>query len=560
MFNLLSSERIIKAKDWAKREIAKLSLEEKIGQLMIVRLNCEFLNVDNEYIKNIVDLIKTYNISGFYISATGPYEFAIISNYFQEISKIPLMVSADFESGVGRLLRNTTYLPKQMLIGATGDPKVAYQCGKITALESRAVGVQVIYSPVADVNSNPLNPIVNIRSFGSNPDNVAKFVEAFIKAAQENGAAATAKHFPGHGDTATDSHISIPIINKDINALYQTELKPFIAAIKSGVMFIMISHIALPAIEPDKNLPATLSYNVTTKLLKEELKYDGLICTDGMDMHAITNNFTIEDAAVKAILAGSDLVLISPNPERCFYGLLNAVKEEKISEDRLDESVMKILQVKAQLGLNNERFVDIDKIKYHVASKANLEAAKKMFESGITLLEDKNKILPLNNNKISKPFILNFFDTSFWEKEILFALSSEPSKRFSNHIEHNIPYEISENMIQEITDEIKDCDFVMLNVFIKVRPFKGSVALSANQIKLINKINQTNKNILLVIYGSPYIVSEFSNIPTIILGYDQSPETINAVYRAIFGEIEIKGKLPVEIPELYTLNYSKKVK
>src|SRR5438093_4415263 len=337
------------------------------------------------------------------------YPTAVLNNQLQAKSKLPLLVGADFERGTAMRLDEGTSFPTAMALAAGGNLKDAYTMGKITALEARAVGVHWIYAPDADVNNNPGNPIINTRSFGENPERVAQFVSEFVRGVRENGGLATAKHFPGHGDTAADSHIDLPVIRADRPRLDALELVPFRAAISARVDRIMAGHLNVPSLEPDPNTPATLSHNILTDLLRNQLGYQGLIVTDAMDMGGITVRYAPGEAAVRAVAAGVDCLLMPPVPDAAFEALQAAVKSGRISKERLDASVRRILQAKARLGLNANRLVDVNAVNKKLGSAAWQKEAQDISDRGVTLLRDTPHRLPLDGTKSSRALLLAFY-------------------------------------------------------------------------------------------------------------------------------------------------------
>src|SRR6267378_2751974 len=349
------------ANAWVESTLRKMSVDEKIGQLLFTTCHGSFTAVDSAAYRQIMHDVNDLHVGGFInvthgsplgIVKSQAYPTAVLNNQLQSKSKLPLLIGADFERGTAMRLDEGTSFPTAMALAAGGDSKDAYTMGKITALESRAVGVQWIYAPDADVNNNPGNPIINTRSFGEDPARVGEFVSAFVRGVEENGGLATAKHFPGHGDTAADSHIDLPVIRADRARLNNLELVPFRAAISSGAGSIMTGHLNVPSLEPDPNTPATLSHPILTGLLRDELGYQGLIVTDAMDMGGIIVRYAPGEAAVRAVVAGVDALLMPPVPDAAFEALRGAVKSGRISKERLDASVRRILQAKARLGLH----------------------------------------------------------------------------------------------------------------------------------------------------------------------------------------------------------------
>jgi beta-N-acetylhexosaminidase len=312
------------ARQWVNATLAKMSTDEKIGQLLFTTYHGTFISTDSPAYQQILHSVNDLHAGGFiivtHISPLGieksqAYPTAALNNELQKNAKVPLLIGADFERGSAMRLDEGTSFPTNMALAAASDPKDAYTMGKITAIEARDVGVHWIYAPVADVNNNPENPIINTRSFGEDPARVSAFVREYVHGVNENGGLATAKHFPGHGDTAADSHIDLPVIMADRARLDELELVPFRAAIDAGVGSVMTGHLNVPSLEPDPNTPATLSHNILTGVLRDQLGFEGLVITDAMDMGGITVRFAPGEAAVRAVLAGADALLMPPVPE-----------------------------------------------------------------------------------------------------------------------------------------------------------------------------------------------------------------------------------------------------
>jgi len=335
---------------WVKRTIAKMTLEEKVGQMLCLGFYGDFINDRSETWTKYRHWVEELKIGGLAIYSGEVYETAHMMNSLQLLSDIPLLIAANLERGLGNQMEGATLFPPIMSIGATGSEKLSYQMGKITALEARAVGIHMAYFPVVDVNINPDNPIINTRSFGENPLDVGRLAVAYIKGCQEYGLIATAKHFPGHGDTERDSHNMLATVQADMNRLTTVELYPFQKAIDAGVQAVMTAHISIPAIDPTPNLPATLSKPIITDYLREKMGFKGLIVSDSMGMGGITTLYAQDLAAAMAVEAGVDIILLTPEPEIVLSSLVGAVKNGQISEARIDESVNRILQAKGKIG------------------------------------------------------------------------------------------------------------------------------------------------------------------------------------------------------------------
>src|SRR5437867_152423 len=407
------------ANAWVETTLRKMTVDEKIGQLLFATYHGSFTSTDSPAFQQIMHDVNDLHVGGFInithgsplgIVKSQAYPTAILNNQLQAKSKLPLLIGADLERVTAMRLDEGTSFPTAMALAAAGSPKDAYTAGKITALEARAAGIHWIYAPDSDVNNNPGNPIINTRSYGEDPNRVAEFVTEFIHGVQENGGIATAKHFPGHGDTSADSHIDLPVIKADRARLDSLELIPFRAAISSQVDSIMTGHLNVPALEPDPNTPATLSHNILTDLLSKQLGYQGLIVTDAMDMGGITVRYAPGEAAVRAIAAGVDCLLMPPVPDAAFEALQAAVKSGRISKDRLDASVRRILQAKARLGLNANRLVDVNAINKKIGSAGWQKEAQDISDRGVTLLRDTPHRLPLDGTKSSRALLLAFYD------------------------------------------------------------------------------------------------------------------------------------------------------
>src|SRR5262245_2548952 len=363
------------ADPWVEQTLRTLTLRQKVGQMLIPRIPGTYLAVGSPEYQRLHDWVVTQGIGGVIITQGPPIEQALKLNMLQTLAKVPLLVTADMEHGPGQILQtgvilpygidngSATRFPPLMGIGATGEERFAYALGKITAIEGRSAGVHLDFAPVVDVNNNPNNPIINTRSYGEDPDLVAKMARAHVRGLQENGMLSTAKHFPGHGDTGTDSHNELPVITATPARTDTVELPPYRNAITAGVSAIMSAHIAFPALTGD-SVPATLNPKILTGLLRERLNFHGIIVTDAMDMGAIVKNYGNTRASVMAVKAGAD-ALLQPLPQDVapiIDAVTNAVKSGEITEARIDQSVRKLLQAKAGLGLHKVRTVDLNAI------------------------------------------------------------------------------------------------------------------------------------------------------------------------------------------------------
>jgi beta-N-acetylhexosaminidase len=542
------------ANAWVESTLRKMSVEEKTGQLLFTTYHGSFTSTDSAAFQQILHDVNDLHVGGFInithgsplgIVKSQAYPTAVLNNLLQSKSKLPLLIGADFERGTAMRLDEGTSFPTAMALAAGGDSKDAYAMGKITVLESRAVGVHWIYAPDADVNNNPGNPIINTRSFGEDPARVAEFVSAFVRGVEENGGLATAKHFPGHGDTASDSHIDLPVIRADRARLNNLELVPFRAAISAGVDSIMTGHLNVPALEPDPNTPATLSQNILTGLLRNELGYQGLIVTDAMDMGGITVRYAPGEAAVRAIVAGVDVLLMSPVPDAAFEALQAAVKSGRISKKSLDASVRRILQAKARLGLHANRLVDLNAVNQKFGTVGWQKEAQDISDRGVTLLRDTPHRLPLDATKPSRALLLAFYaDPEAYPGE---DLERELRSRFDSVTTLRADTRFVNAGILKLPPP-DSYDVAILALFVRVSDRKGNVDVPAEQAALAEQLYKTGKPTITVGFGSPYLIERFPLAETWLAAFGISDVAQISAARALFGQIPVRGHLPVTIP------------
>lgn len=538
---------------WVRKMMSKMTLEEKIGQLIACPYSGRFLNRESEELKSLESLVVKRKIGGLILYGGEVYETAHLTNRLQKLAKIPLLVASDLERGLGNQIKGATQFPPLMALGAIGSEESAFFMGKVTASEARAIGIHLTYAPVVDVNINPDNPIINIRSLGESPEEVSRLAVAFIRGCQENGLLATAKHFPGHGDTDLDSHSELPTILANLERLEKVELYPFRKVIEAGVSVIMSSHLYLPALDPTPDLPATLSAPILTELLRKKLGFKGLIVTDAMDMGGITTLYSPQEAALKAIQAGADMILKSPNSEEVIDFLAEAVRKRKLSEERIDASVKNILKAKASLGLHRNKLVDTDMLDKTIASVEHISLAEQMFENSITLVKNDNQILPL---------------TESGQRIAVFSLSSDPGgyfagKTFVEEVEERYPELISfyadaftgDKFLQEGMEKGAEADIIVFSLFSTRRARKGTVDLNPRHIQLVREAAAGPTPVVVISFGSPYFLRHFPQVDSYLCVYRWSEEAQRVAARAIFGEIDIKGRLPVCIPDLYPLGH-----
>lgn len=561
---------------WAERTLRRLTLEEKIGQVFMIWCRASFLNVENpEYLEWREDMEKyhvgsfamTVHVDGPFLLRSEPYEAAELLNRLQHDSKLPLLFAADFERGVATRLQGTTNFPHAMAFGADGRLEDAEAFGRITAQEARAVGVHWNFFPDADVNSNPANPIINTRSFGEDPKQVGDLVTAYIKGAHEGGMLVTVKHFPGHGDTATDSHLGVASVNVDRAHLDSIELPPFRQAISAGVDSVMVAHVTVPALDPDPNHVATISPTVVSDLLEKQLGFKGLVVTDALDMAGLTHLFAndIGRAAVEAFKAGNDLLLIPADLRASYEAMLKAVKSGEISRQRLDRSVLKILKTKASLGLGKSRTVDLNRLPTTVGKPENIALGQQIAESAITLVRDNGKVLPLQSKGTAKaalPYTTRE-ETHNQVVAVLFSddVRTESGRAFGREFRTRIPDarviyvdpRVASGMSEEVLKAVDEAQTVVAAVYVIPTAGKvgNSVAMADATGTLLQQVlDHAAAKTAVVAMGNPYLASDFPRIENYLCTFSNATVSEMAAIKALFGEIAVRGHLPVTIPNI----------
>ncbi len=561
---------------WADNELKRMSIDEKVGQLIYVGINATFLNQESPAFKTLKHQVEDNHIGGFILFRSQVYESVVLVNRMQQLAKYPLLISADLEAGAGMRFDDTINIPWNMAVAATGNPDYARRQGELTGREARALGVQHVFAPVVDVNNNAANPVINVRSYGEDPAEVGRFAAAFTEGAQRAGVISTAKHFPGHGDTAVDSHRGLPEINLGKDRLNSVELVPFRSVIDAGVGSVMVGHIALPqldatAITPlPKNLrirpvntdesgeivdekatmPATLS-PVMGSLLRNDLKFGGLIVTDALDMSGLTIYFTQNEAAVRALEAGADMLLKPADPDAVFRGVREAVRTGRVSEQRVDQSVRRILAAKYDLGLVKQRITPLDEIDRLVAGTETWNLAREIAEHAITLVRDEDKLLPLTikpETKIFNLVITNGDDRTWISKPFASAIGRE-----RRNIETAILDDrSSEAEVTAALEKANGADLIIASLYGRVRSGQArSVALPDSGARALTTIIASKKPLVGISFGNPYLLLAFPQLSTYLVAYGDMPSLQHAAARAILGEIDITGRLPISLPGLY---------
>ncbi|HEX8559786.1 MAG TPA: glycoside hydrolase family 3 N-terminal domain-containing protein [Pyrinomonadaceae bacterium] len=565
---------------WADAELKKMTVEQKAGQLISVGVNARFLNREGAEFRELRRQVEENHVGGVILFRGPVYESVHLVNRLQQLAARPLLISADLEAGSGMRFEDTVNLPWAMALGATGDPDFARRQGEQTAREARALGVRHVFAPVADVNNNAGNPVINVRSFGEDPAEVARFVAAFVEGAQGAGVIATAKHFPGHGDTATDSHRGLPVIDVPRARLDAVELVPFRAAIRAGVGSVMPGHIALPQIDPTQVsplpadsivrpayaerevftenavLPGTLSHAVTTGLLRRSLGFDGLVVTDAMDMSGLTIYFRQDEAAVRAVLAGADMLLKPADPDAMRRGLVEAVRSGRLTEARLEESARRILAAKFDLGLVRERLTPLEQVDTLVSGPETLRLADEIAERAVTLVRDDARLVAREDGGAglrpdARIFVLGV--TNGEDRPTIAIPFVSQLARLGRRAEAVVlDGRSTEQEAREALERAQKADVVVVAMYGRVRSgATNSVGLPEQGARVLSALLDRKAPVVGVSFGNPYLLQGFPSLRAYVVAYGDMPSLQRAAARALLGQASFTGRLPISLPGLY---------
>jgi beta-N-acetylhexosaminidase len=534
-----------------------MTLRDEVAQLIFIPFHGAPPNSRSREYRNLARLIREIKVGGLIlinvsngrvVRKAEPYALAAFLNRMQRIAGVPLLVGGDFERGVSMRVEGTTVFPHAMAFGATGDPAFSRFEGEVTAREARALGFHWVYYPVADVNNNPDNPILNIRSFGEDPGEVAAQVTAFIEGAhsdKRNFVLATAKHFPGHGDTDVDSHMSLATNNADRARLERLELAPFRAAIAAGVDSIMTAHIAVPALAPP-DLPATLSPAILTDLLRNEMGFQGLVVTDALDMGGIAKGFGGAEAAVRALEAGADVLLMPLDPEAALKAVVAAVESGRLTRRRIQESVVAILSGKERVGLERKRLVDLEAIGDIVGAPEASERAQEIAGRAVTLVRNGGALIPLAAPERACYVVM--VENRYSSDGQVFT--QEVRKRAPRAALASLDSSMSREALDDAIRGLPACQTYVVAAFATVSAYRGSVGLAGELPHAVETLIASGQPVALVALGNPYLLRNFPGVAAYLATFSNVPPSEIAAVEALFGEIDIRGHLPVSIPGL----------
>ncbi len=562
------------ARRWVEETLGRLTLDEKVGQLVTPSFRSIYTSTDSVIYDDLAELVQDFRVGGVHVFGARratpdvllnptysrttlgqPLAAASLLNRLQAAAEIPLLVTSDFETGVGFRMAGATNFPRAMAFGAAGDPRLAFEAGRITAIEARAIGIHVNFAPVVDVNNNPRNPVINTRSFGEDPATVGSLAAAYVEGLAAGGMIAAIKHFPGHGDTDVDSHLALPILRHPRERLESVELPPFRAGIAAGAGGVMTAHVALPALDPDERKPATFSRPITTALLRDDLGFDGLVFTDSMRMRAITRMLPPAAAAARAVAAGHDVVLHSPDDRAALAGVKAAVADGTIGMAQLDRSVRRVLEAKARLGLHRRSRVDLDLLPELVGARAHAAVASEVSERSITLIRDGPVDVPLRTPRAGSILYLSVLDyPSGWG-------IGAPSRFVIPELRERWPdvtaIELSDRTpptdLELVRETASRYDAIVAGVFVRTASFSGRMDLDDDLVALLRDLAgdaaERGQPLVVVLFGNPYVTRSLPELPSVLLTYDYRGVSEVTAVKAIAGEIPIRGRLPVGLDE-----------
>lgn len=558
------SEKIIsKSKDiftlseedqkWIDQTLSTMSLYDKCTQVFMPAVSGKSLKQSSREFKSAMELVRIQGIGGIVISNGNVDETVQLIHRLQKNAKIPLVIAADFENGIGMRMNASNTFPKSMAVGSTNNSEYAYQVGYATATEALMLGVNMNFAPVADVNNNPDNPVINLRSYSEDKNLVTEFCESYINGSLDGGVIPTIKHFPGHGNTKIDSHNDLPVISGDKNYLYKNELAPFIKLIENNVPAIMIGHLSVPAFDENVNLPASLSYNIITKLLKEKLNYKGLIITDALDMKAVTKYFSAGEACLLAFKAGNDILLMPQNIKEGISSVYKAVKSGEISKERLDESVRKILSVKRWLKLDEENFKKKKKLPKRIRIAEHYNLSKIIAEKSVTVVKMEDGLLPLDSAKFTKTLLVDITNRSSIKSTHFSDIYNE---NFSIYGRSQLTTTSKNAEYQNSIEKAKDCDLIVIAAYFYVKNDSSGNVLSEEQNKFIKNLLALNKKVIIISFENPYILSLFPHTKNYICTFSDTESSQRAALSLLNGSIVSSGQLPITIPNTkYKIGY-----
>jgi len=548
---------------WVQCALGRMSLREKAAQMVWPTTYGDYVAADAPVWERLQRYVKQDKVGGLIVSIGSPLEIAAKLNELQRMSDVPLLVGADLEAGAGFRARGGYFLPNaielggatmfppQMALGATGDTALAFAQGQATAEEGRALGIHVAFAPVLDVNNNPANPVINTRSFGEDPAQVARLGAALIRGVQSRGMIATGKHFPGHGDTGSNSHLSLPVVSVSRARLDSVELVPFRAGVAAGVGAMMTFHGAMPALD-SSGVPGTLSAKVLGGLLRDEMKFQGLVVSDAMDMRGVLDTYGPVEAAVRAVAAGADILIQPVDAEQAIDAVVSGVKTGRYDEARLDRSVQRILAAKHRLGLARQRVVSLDSARFVVGDSAHLALARSIAERSITLVKDSLRMVPLGR-LVAGARVLSVTYARRSDLGAGVTFDAELRRHFPALRSEYVSADDASPDFTRLLRTADSADVVVVGSYVATAWNASSITAPRAFTDFVHVLLERGKPPVLVSFGNPYVLQQMPDVPAYVVAWGGFPVSQSAAARALLGEVAIGGRLPIQIPPLTTM-------
>ena len=541
---------------WIDSTLGSLSLRQRVGQMVMVWVLGDYTNTRDSSFAEVRGWIGRDGIGGVSMSLGSPIEVADKVNAMQRLSRVPLLVSADLEPALGRLeggvfthylldAGSATVFPTAMAIAATARDSDAYDVGRVIGREARAVGITINFAPVVDVNNNPANPVINTRSFGEDAERVARLSALFVKGSQDAGTIATAKHFPGHGDTDVDSHLGLPVVTADWARMKTIELVPFKAAIAAGAALVMSAHIALPAVEGDSTTPATLAPRIMTGILRDTLHFRGVSITDALTMEGVGKGYTTEQSAVLAVKAGADILLKPSDPTKAIDAVVGAVERGEITRARIDSSVRRVLELKARSGVAFARITSLETLRDVVGAPDHRAMAADIARRAVTLLRDRDGLVPLRGGRT---LLVQYMPET--ELRAGRITASELRGAWPGLRVVKVSPATSQADLDSLASQTTGAERIVVAAFVRRMEGQGRPAMPPHIASWIDRL-AGGQRVILVAHGNPYLLRQLPNVGTYLTTYSVGDAVEHAAVQALLGRAPITGVVPVSLPGFF---------
>ena len=545
------------AGSWADSVLSTMTLRQKVAQMVWPFMLGDYTATDAPAWTQLERLVRQEEVGGFIVSVGSPLDIATKTNALQRASRVPLLFSADFETGAGFRVRagyflpnaidlgGATVFPLQMALGAARDTTLAYDVGRVTAIEGRALGIHVAFGPVLDVNNNPANPVIGARSFSEDAHLTARLGASLVRGVQEHGMLATGKHFPGHGDTETNSHLELSTVTASRARLDSVELVPFRAAIDAGVGAIMTYHGILPALD-SSGVPATLSPRVLSGLLRDSLSYRGVLITDAMDMMGVLRQFGAAEAARRAVVAGADVLLMPADVPGTIDAVVSGLQAGRFDEQRINASVRRLLELKRRFGLDRIRFVNLDTVRALVGDTSHAAVARRVAERGIVLVKDSLRLVPLSQSGAPRVLAITYARRSDLGAGVGFT--TEIRRGVDSIRTEFVSSDDAAPDFERLVTAADSVDVVVVSSYVNISSTTATAGAPRAFIDFVARLQARHPRTVLISFGTPYLLQQTPSVSSYMIAWGPSQASQHAAARALLGSSAITGRLPISLP------------